>query len=108
MSTTSVHYVCAQSHKSSYGTSLRECVCVWHKMTELEKQNGDLRRQLDGQLYGSKPGVDHDNLDKLSHDDLARRYCMHRLLYLINLCFRYGHQLSGYEPDISVFGRSVQ
>lgn len=43
-------------------------------MTQLEKQNGDLRRQLDTQLYASKPAVDHDNPDKLSRDELVRRY----------------------------------
>ena len=51
------------------------CVCVWHKMTELEKQNGDLRRQLDSQLYESKLDVDRDNPDELSRAELARRYC---------------------------------
>jgi len=57
----------------------RRCVCVcvvrvWYKMSEMEKENGDLRRQLDRQVYTSKPGLDRDDLDKLSHAELARRY----------------------------------
>ena len=58
----------------------KECVIfskrvLWYKMTELEKQNGDLRRQLDDQLYTSKPDVNHDNPDELSREELVRRYC---------------------------------
>ena len=51
-------------------------VYVWYKMTELEKHNGDLRRQLDKQqLHASKlADIDHDNPDTLSRDELARRY----------------------------------
>ena len=48
------------------------------KMTELERQNGDLRRQLDQQLYALKTPADvddDDNAAQLSRDELARRYC---------------------------------
>jgi len=48
---------------------------VQKKISELEKQNGDLRRQLDSQLYASKPDVEHDQPDQLNRDELARRYC---------------------------------
>jgi len=44
-------------------------------MSELQKQNGDLRHQLDSQLYDSKPDLDRDNPDQLSRDELASRYC---------------------------------
>jgi len=43
-------------------------------MTELERQNGDLRRQLDREVFVSKP--DHDDATTtLGRDELARRYC---------------------------------
>jgi len=53
------------------------CWCVWYKITDLERQNGDLRRQMDRQLQTMKPDVDHDSANKLSRDELARRYCKH-------------------------------
>jgi len=44
-------------------------------MTALEKQNGDLRRQLDKQLMYAASQQPDDDHDQLSREELARRYC---------------------------------
>ena len=57
----------------------------------LERENGDLRRQIDNYLYTSNPSFETDDIEELEHTELKRRYgiyqdvvCLHTLQYLFN------------------------